>query len=97
MAQESKHIIAKPDNISQVQRGILNYLTQHPHAKDTLQGIIEWWLGDSRHALGVGEVQQALDGLVQRGWIAVTKRNPSSTVYGLGESHLDDIRGFLND
>jgi len=80
-----------------VQRGILNYLTQHPHAKDTLQGIIEWWLVDSRQTPGVADVQEALDELVQRGWILVTKRSPSSTLYGLDEAHLDSIREFLND
>jgi hypothetical protein len=97
LLQEWKHIIAKPDNRGQVQRGILNYLTQHPHAKDTLQGIIEWWLVDSRQTPGVADVQEALDELVQRGWILVTKRSPSSTLYGLDEAHLDSIREFLND
>jgi hypothetical protein len=85
------------DNKSQVQRGILNYLAQHPHAKDTLQGIIEWWLVDSRPTPGVADVREALDELVQRGWILVTKRSPSNTLYGLDEAHLDSIREFLND
>ena len=60
LLEEWKHIIAKPDNRSQVQRGILNYLTQHPHAKDTLQGIIEWWLVDSRQTPGVADVNEYL-------------------------------------
>ena len=51
LLEEWKHIIAKPDNRSQVQRG----------------------------------------------WILVTRRSPSSTLYGLDEAHLDNIREFLND
>ncbi len=32
---------------AEVERAILAYLAEHPHAADTLGGIAEWWL--TRH------------------------------------------------
>jgi len=61
-----------------------------------VEGIVQWWLPDSQQPGGVREVQRALDTLVTQGWVVVTKRSPSSILYGLEESRLGEIRKFLN-
>jgi hypothetical protein len=43
---------------------IERYVTDHPHAADTPEGIRSWWV--ARQNFGVDEVQKALDYLVVR-------------------------------
>lgn len=43
-----------------------DYLDAHPHAADTLDGIIGWWLPQPESSADPAEVQQALDYLVAR-------------------------------
>lgn len=44
---------------------ILNYLRDHPQAKDSAKGIAEWWLGEDKEM-----VEKALALLKQEGIIA---------------------------
>lgn len=82
--------------MAEVQRGILKYLAEHPLAKDTVEGIVQWWLADMVQPPGTVDVQRALDMLVLQGWLAVTKRSPSNTLYGLDESRRGKVQEFLN-
>ena len=43
---------------------IESYVTDHPRAADTQEGIRSWWV--ARQTFGVDEVQKALDYLVAR-------------------------------
>ena len=96
-SRELKHICALPDSTVDIQRGILKYLAEHPLAKDTVEGIVEWWLPDLSQSPAARDVQHALETLVLEGWVAVTKRNPASNLYGLEESRREQIQEFLND
>jgi Bacterial regulatory proteins, gntR family len=53
-----------------VAAAIRNYFALHPHAKDTAQGIAEWWLGDEA-ATSVEVVRRALRRLVSDGFVRV--------------------------
>jgi predicted DNA-binding transcriptional regulator len=75
---------------------ILNYLVEHRLAKDTLEGVVQWWIADRAQSPATLDVQLALDELVRRGWVVVTKRSPNSMLYGLEESCLGEIQEFLN-
>jgi len=93
--REWKHIFALPDTPAGVQRRILKYLVEHRLAKDTVEGIVQWWVTDREQPPATFDVQYALDELVRKGWVVVTKRGPNSTLYGLGESCLNEIQKFL--
>jgi hypothetical protein len=80
-----------------VQRAILKYLIERPLAKDTAEGIVQWWLPDFLPSPPEIAVQRALDALVQQGWVVVTKKSPTMTLYGLKESRREEILEFLND
>src|SRR5215475_10925951 len=41
--------------------GILQYLLEHPDAKDTPEGIYKWWLSAGSENPGHEKVQEALD------------------------------------
>jgi hypothetical protein len=77
-------------------REILQYLIDNPEAKDTLQGILRWWLPNEVDR-GEAEVQEALDGLVANGWLTQRRMTPSRTLYGLNKDNLEEIRAFLRE
>ena len=77
-------------------REILRYLVAHPDAKDTVDGIARWWIappGDDPHRQGWNRdvVQEAIDGLVARGWVVRRETTPAHVVYGLDRQHLNAI------
>ncbi|MCL4177396.1 MAG: hypothetical protein KJ072_06585 [Verrucomicrobia bacterium] len=50
-------------------REILAYLRRHPKARDTLEGINEWWLLEQRVRSSVAETKAALDQLTERRFV----------------------------
>lgn len=78
-------------------RHILHYLTVHPDAKDTVQGILRWWLPKDEGAWSKEEVQEALDILVARGWVTQRRTIPSRTLYGLNKKQLEEIKAFFRE
>ncbi len=61
---------------------ILAYLRAHPRARDTAQGIVQWWLPPSPVALRLSEVQKALDRLAAAGLIRAEPLPGGAVVYG---------------
>ena len=53
-------------------REIEAYLSTHPHAADTEEGILNWWLVTQRNQRNFEEIREALDLLVAQG--SVVKR-----------------------
>ena len=74
---------------------ILRYLVDHPDAKDTVEGILKWWLPEGQVGRGEEEVQEVLDFLVSKGWLTKREIAPSEKIYGVDKDHLDEIENFL--
>src|SRR5262245_46074638 len=55
-----------------IAREILGYLATHPEAKDTLDGIVEWWLPHRRRERSA--VERAVALLLAHGVILETRR-----------------------
>ena len=62
---------------------ILRYLLEHPEAKDTIDGIADWWLTERRVRQGIAEVEAALRHLVDRGLVDVVVREDGRCHYFL--------------
>lgn len=62
-----------------VAQGIMAYLSRHPKAKDTTQGIAQWWLPKQASSPTTTETQIALDQLVSEGWVRA-RRGPDGQV-----------------
>lgn len=60
----------RDEEIVAVAREIRNYLDAHPHAADSLEGIVKWWLLRQRYEQSTITVQQALNYLVAHGLVA---------------------------
>ena len=78
-------------------RYILHYLIEHPDAKDTIQGILRWWLPGGISEWEEEAVQEALDGLVARGWLTQRQTTPSQQLYGLNKEKLEEIKVFRRE
>jgi hypothetical protein len=74
---------------------ILQYWLVYADAKDTLQGILKWWLPGDCVERGAEEVQAALEALVARGWVTKRQTLPSQALYGLNQSKYEEIQAFL--
>lgn len=74
---------------------ILAYLSHHPDAKDTVDGIQQWWVGSLRSGIDARRVQGALEDLVTAGWLVSTDRLVTGIVYGLNAARRQELRHML--
>ncbi|NQY50248.1 MAG: hypothetical protein HRT55_14620 [Colwellia sp.] len=52
---------------SEIQTGIINYLSVHPEASASVQRICNQWLANERYAHNIDQVQTAVNALLTRG------------------------------
>jgi hypothetical protein len=76
-------------------RHVLQYLVDHPDAKDTMQGIVRWWLPGGIAAWEEEVVEDSLDALVDRGWLTQRQTISSQQLYGVNKEKLEEIKLFL--
>ena len=67
-----------------IAHAILTYLSEHPDAQDTLEGIVEWWLLERKISHQAKTVKEVLDTLVSTAQIDEVKRG-NKTYYQLIE------------
>ncbi|MGH6846884.1 MAG: hypothetical protein ACREC0_05455 [Methylocella sp.] len=49
---------------------IARYISMHPHAADTVEGIRSWWIATDMPDASRAEVQAAVDQLIARGTLS---------------------------
>ncbi len=83
--------------IKQLSSHILRYLMKHPGARDSIEGIAEWWVLLQRIEDEVDNVKQALDVLVERGLVEVEGGGGASArrFYRLNLKNKEAIARFL--
>ncbi len=73
------------NDIQLVAREIEFYLSHHPHAADSIEGIIKWWLPQQRYVDAHDKILKALDYLIAEG--VVRKIDiPGNILYSCNES-----------
>ena len=80
---------------SEMAYDILAYLSEHPDAQDTLQGIVEWWLLEQEIKSRITQVEQALSQLVEKGLVLENKRRDSQTRYKINPRKLKQVKSIL--
>lgn len=75
--------------------GILHYVTKHPTAKDTINGIEMWWLPKGIARESKEKLQQRLNLLVSKGWLIERRSPQSQAIYSLNEVAIAEINEFL--
>jgi len=71
---------------------ILAYLIDHPNARDTLEGIVEWWLLEQQIKFQTARVKDALSDLVARGLILEKKGSNSQIHYRINQKKYKKIQ-----
>lgn len=74
---------------------ILAYLVRHPDARDTFEGIVEWWLLEQEIAEGAKAVKKVLAELVGEGLITEHRGADSRVHYQIDRSKYGDILTFI--
>lgn len=66
-------------NVEASAEAIRRYLQAHPHASDTVDGVLRWWLAPQQFTLPAEQVREALERLVAER-IMVRRTLPDGTV-----------------
>lgn len=74
---------------------ILAYLIQRPAAKDTLEGIVEWWFLEQEIQRRTTEVKDALATLVGQGFVIERKGRDGRLFYHLNQRKRQEIHALL--
>jgi len=78
-------------------RAILQYLQAHPDAKDTLDGIAQWWLLKEWTERKHQQIEASLSELVSSGLVVERRRDGMPPYYWLNRAKQDEITQMLND
>jgi hypothetical protein len=73
------------ETISSIAGQVREYLSAHPKAADTLEGIAGWWLPQQGASANLELVQQALDYLVARNEVVRVQSADGHVLYARGK------------
>ena len=82
----SSGMTAEIDSLMDLAGEILDYLSEHPDAADTPEGIALWWIKRRRYEASVRLVSLALDDLERRGSLDKTILADGTLLYGVSLS-----------
>jgi hypothetical protein len=74
---------------------ILAYFADHPEAKDTLEGIVEWWLLEECIKRANGQVKAVLTQLVEDGLLMARECTVGRVYYWINRQKMREIRRLL--
>jgi hypothetical protein len=81
--------------MTELEEDIMNYLLDHPEAKDTLDGIQRWWVLEQRVKREMAQVEKAVTRLIQREWLLVRRGVDSQVHYRLNPAKTAEIAAEL--
>jgi hypothetical protein len=87
--------VERPDQFLTSKRVIwllLGYLYTHSDAKDSAEGITNWWLRARGVMVNETDVEEALNELVMSGWLTATDRSTSHPIYGLNRARIVELQ-----
>ena len=73
------------EEILAIAREISDYLTAHPNAADSLEGVTRWWLARQRFESAADRVQKTLDYLVAEGLVSKKVVASGRVVYAVAK------------
>ena len=81
--------------VEETAKDILSYFLRNPHAADDLEGVARWRLLNQTVHREVEETSQALDWLVERGFLGRVSRAGSGTIFRLRAEQRAAAEAFL--
>jgi hypothetical protein len=88
LCKHNKHVVTRKRpfvdaELEQIVAALLAYLSAHPSAADTAEGIAEWWLGGLEGSVTKVAVEQALQRLIDEGVVASKRIANGTVIYAL--------------
>ena len=75
---------------------LLRYLCSHPDAKDTAEGIENWWLRTNGNTVDRMGVREALNDLVARDWLTRRGSMSGHQIYGLNPVRRTELQQLFD-
>jgi hypothetical protein len=82
---------------TRIARAVLSYLAKNPSARDTLEGIVEWWLPEQRIKHDISEVKEVLADLTAKDLILAYETGDTRVHYRINREKEKEIRALLKD
>ncbi len=79
----------------EIARAVLRYLQDHPAAKDTLDGIAQWWLLREWSEWKIKQVERAVSFLVSQELVVESSRVGLSPYYQINKGKQREISNML--
>jgi hypothetical protein len=76
---------------------ILAYFLKNPDAKDTLRGIVDWWLLETYIRKQYALVKKALSELVNQELIIEVQNTSAQPLYQINKEKIQEIQERLKD
>lgn len=76
-------------------RAVLLHLARGGQARDTLEGIVQWWLQKERIDQAVESVTRVLDVLVARGLVTECSDASGQRTYSIDAARRDEVQAML--
>jgi Fe2+ or Zn2+ uptake regulation protein len=80
---------------SNIERTIMSYMLDHPEARDTLEGIAEWWIPSQEIKIQIQNVKHALSNLVEAGFILEKTMSDGRVHYRINQMKIHHISALI--
>jgi hypothetical protein len=85
----------KTDETEETSHKILAYLMDNPNARDTLEGIVDWWLLQQDIKRNVALIRKTVDGLLHKGLLLERQGNDRTKYYQVNRKRLPEISALI--
>jgi hypothetical protein len=76
---------------------VLRYFVSHPQAADDLEAVARWRLAQETIRTTVEETQRALEWLLERDYLRLTRAAGSTMLFSLNREKLAEATALLTD
>jgi len=85
----------KRSQVRAIEKNVLEYLLRNPDARDTLEGIVEWWLLEREIRRRTEQVKEAINTLVDEGLLLKQQSADSRTHFTINTERSREAEAFL--
>ncbi|MBZ5684084.1 MAG: hypothetical protein LAP86_03545 [Acidobacteriia bacterium] len=87
--------MSNPQDKTDAIREVLGYFLEHPQTADTVEGLARWRLAGAQKHRTVEQIREALDWLVENGYLAMVSKPYTGSIYSIAKEDLPRGRSFL--